>query len=64
MKDLFYSQVALIKYGTNAAFQKFYSAKHSPDLTIMSLGSHIVTTCEGTDITNYNKRMFFGLDRV
>jgi hypothetical protein len=44
---------------TNAAFQKLYSTNQVPDQTVTSLGAYIVTACEGTDITDYNKRMFF-----
>jgi hypothetical protein len=59
MKDLLYSRVALTKHRTDMAFQKLCSAKQGPDQTVTSLGTYIVTTCEGTDITDYNKRMFF-----
>jgi hypothetical protein len=59
MKELLYSRVALTKYRTDAAFQKLRSAKQGPDQTVTSFGAHIVTTCEGADNTDYNKRMFF-----
>ncbi len=59
MKDLFYSPVALTKHCTDAAFPKLCSAKQGPDQTVTSFGTYIVTTCKGTDITDYNKRMFF-----
>jgi hypothetical protein len=59
MKELLYGRVALTKHRTDAAFQKLRSAKQGPDQTVTSFGAHIVTTCEGTDITDYNKRMFF-----
>jgi hypothetical protein len=59
MKDFLYSQVAPAKHHTNAAFQKLHSAKQGPDQTITSFSAYIVTTCKGTDITDYVKRMFF-----
>jgi hypothetical protein len=59
MNVILYSQVAPTKYHTNAAFQKLRSVKQGPDQTVTSFGAYIVTTCEGTDITDYNKRMFF-----
>jgi hypothetical protein len=59
MKELLYSRVAPTKHRTDAAFQKLCSAKQGPDQTVTSFGAHIVTTCECTDITDYNKRMFF-----
>jgi hypothetical protein len=59
MKELLYSRVALTKHWTDASFQKLRSAKQGPDQTVTSFGAHIVTTCEGTDIMDYNKRMFF-----
>jgi hypothetical protein len=59
MRELLYSQVAPTKHRTDAAFQKLRSAKQGPDQTVTSFGAYIVTTCEGTDITDYNKRMFF-----
>jgi hypothetical protein len=59
MKELLYSRVALTKHRTDAAFQKLCSARQGPDQTVTSFGAYIVTTCEGTDITNYNKRMFY-----
>jgi hypothetical protein len=34
-------------------------AKQGPSQTVTSFGAYIVTTCEDTDITNDNKRMFF-----
>ncbi len=34
-------------------------SEESHDQTITSFGAYNVTTCEGTDITDYNKRMFF-----
>jgi hypothetical protein len=59
MKELLHSRVAPTKHQTNAAFQKLRSAKQSHDQTITSFGVYIVTTCKGTDITDYNKCMFF-----
>jgi hypothetical protein len=58
MKNLLYSRLALTKHCTYAAFQKLLSAKQGPDQTVPSLGAYIVATCEGTDITDYNKRKF------
>jgi hypothetical protein len=59
MKELLYSWVAPTKHQTDTAFQKLRSAKQGPDQTVTLFGAHIITTCEGTDITDYNKRMFF-----
>ncbi len=59
MKDLHCSWVAPTKHCTDAAFQKLCSAKQGLDLTVMLLSAYIVTTCESTNITDYNKRMFF-----
>jgi hypothetical protein len=59
MKELLYSRVAPTKHRTDAAFQKLRSARQGPDQTVTSFGAYIVTTCESTDITDYNKRMFF-----
>jgi hypothetical protein len=59
MKDLLYSQVAPTKHCTDAALQKLRSAKQGPDQIITSFGAYIVSTCEGIDITGYNKHMFF-----
>ncbi len=58
-KDLPYSRVALTKHCTDAAFQKPCSAKQGPDQTVTFFSAYIGTTCKGTDITDYNKRMFF-----
>ncbi len=58
-KELLYSWVAPTKHRTDAASQKLCSAKQGPDQTITSFSAHIGTTCKGTDITDYNKRMFF-----
>jgi hypothetical protein len=59
MKNLFYSRMAPTKHCTDAAFQKLRLAKQGPDQTVTSFGTYITTTSEGTDITDYNKRMFF-----
>jgi hypothetical protein len=59
MQELLYSWVAPTKHRTDAAFQKLRSVKQGPDQTVTSFGAYVVTTCEGTDITDYNKRMFF-----
>jgi hypothetical protein len=59
MRELPYSRVAPTKHRTNVAFQKPCSAKQGPNQTITSFGTIIVTTCEGINNTNYNKRMFF-----
>ncbi len=59
MKKLIYSRVAATKHYTDAVFQKLCSAKQSYDQTVSSFGAYIVTTCEGTDITAYNKGMFY-----
>ncbi len=57
-KDL-YSRVALTKHCTDAAFQKLCTVKQGPNQTVTLISTCIVTTCEGTDITGYNMRMFF-----
>jgi hypothetical protein len=59
MKDLLYSRVAPTKHCTDTAFHKLCSVKQGPNQIITSFGAYIVTTCEGTDITDYNKRMLF-----
>jgi hypothetical protein len=59
MKKLLYSRVAPTKHDTNAAFQKLCSARQGPDQAVTLFSAYIVTTCEGTNITNYNKHMFF-----
>jgi hypothetical protein len=59
MKDLLFSQVAATKHRTDAALQMPCSAKQGPNLTVTLFGAYIVTTCKSTDITDYNKRMFF-----
>ncbi len=59
MKDLLYSWVALTKHRTDAAFHELCSVKQGPDQTVTSFGAYIVTICKITDITHYNKSMFF-----
>jgi hypothetical protein len=59
IKALLYSQVAMTKHRTNAAFQKLHLVKQGLNQTIMLFGAYIVSTCQGTVITNYNKCMFF-----
>jgi hypothetical protein len=59
MKDLLYSRVAPTKHRTDAAFQKLRFARQGADQTVTGFGAYIVMTCEGTDITDNNKRMFF-----
>ncbi len=51
--------MAPTKHCTNAVFQKLRSVRQGPDQTAMSFGANIVVTCAGTDITDYNKRIFF-----
>ncbi len=52
VRKLLYSQVVPIKHRTNTAFQKLCSAKQGRDQTVTLFSAYIVTTCEGTDITN------------
>jgi hypothetical protein len=59
MKEMLHSRVAQTKHYTYAAFSKLCSARQGPDQTVKLFGAYIVTTCESTDITDYNKRMFF-----
>jgi hypothetical protein len=59
MKDLLYSRVAPTKHRTDVAFQKLCFAREGPDQTVTGFGVYIVMTCEGTDITDNNKHMFF-----
>jgi hypothetical protein len=59
IRKLLYSRVAPTKHRIDAAFQKLRSAKQGPNQTVMSFGAYIVTTCEGTGITHYNRCMFF-----
>jgi hypothetical protein len=59
MRDLRYSWVAPTKHRTDAAFQKLCSVKQGPDQMVTSFSAYTVTTCKGTDMTDYNKRMFF-----
>ncbi len=55
IKELLRSRVALTKHCTNMAIQKLCSARQGQDLMVTLFGAYIVTTCEGTDSTNYNK---------
>jgi hypothetical protein len=59
MKDLLYSRVAPPKHWTNAAFQKLHFARQGLDQMVTGFGAYNVMTCEGPDITDNNKRMFF-----
>ncbi len=59
MKQLHYSWETLTKHLTDSIFQKLYSARQGPDQMDTLFGAYIVITCEGTDITVYNKHMFF-----
>jgi hypothetical protein len=51
--------VALTKYYADAAFQWLYLAKQGPDKTVTSFGAYVVAVCKDTNISNYNKCMFF-----
>ncbi len=59
MNELLYSWMTSTRLHTNAASQKLRLVKLGPDKTIMSFGAYIVATSEATDITLYNKHLFF-----
>jgi hypothetical protein len=58
MKELLFSQVAPTKHHTDVAFQNLCAVRHSLNQTVKLFGAYIYSTCKGTDITEYNKRMF------
>ncbi len=59
MKDLLYSRMTPTKHWTDAACQKLHFARRGAGQTVTGFGAYIVMTCEGTDITDNNKRMVF-----
>ncbi len=59
LKERPYNQVVLTMHNTDTVFQKLRSARQAYNQTVTSFRAYISTTCEGTDINNYNKHMYF-----